>query len=960
MKNLFFLLFFVSSAYAQIIPLDNSKSLVEDELFPYQWGLLNQGQTLIREKDDIHNLPMKGSLNHDIGWQGLVGKFAARRPIIAVLDSGVDLKHPELQGNLWTNEAECGKDSKVDNDKNKLPGDCQGWNFTEDLASDKAKDPGDIDGHGTHIAGIIAALNNGSGMVGVTPNALIMPVKVMKDSNSKSDVQSSDAFALGIIYAVDNGADVINMSLGWPRSLETKALRDAVQYALSNGVPIVAAAGNNNSSEPLFPCAYDGVICVAASTINGKFAGFSNYGGHVDTIAPGEGILGLNPILFEPELFSVPGFEFRSGTSQAAPFVAGLIASLKAKNKAVTIDELFAKLYQAQGNSDKEKYILGGEATWEAMSAPIESPVVRPVFKKVRQIVFKGETSEAKLLIPVRNFGTASGPVSVTVESLSKSIEFESDAQDVASLRQGEVKDLSFNVNLRSLTSESSVSIKVTVTSSKETKSFVNEIPVVRDLRSEEKFKKATFAFTDKVLPVGTTRTGEVLPIISSVDSYSSSVKHEFYMKRVLKEEKTIEINLFTKKGDKYVQNSNNIILNNATNLVNFFRADLNFDGKEDYIVHYIAQQEEKKFFFFSFYDENLKPLWPKFNGVKLINDLYIENMNEISLIRFDHTTLGKMMVPAFFTKGALPKLDQALTSWDKQDLTRKERLYYLEPVGNEFRFRSLTTNVWEESIKKELKTKWFETVVTEQLLPVSESDAGSGKLRVLVSVGQSTKRQLFIYTFDSKASTHGPKLPQLVLQTDWIDPLLTISQDGLKTTGEVYLNIYDRTRSKLVTTRGEAQVSEYIFKHDSESDIIAGHIASFEQGTKRSSVFQTREELFTVTTGLVKKISSRPKLRYSFLTQKLLSEMYLPVVYKRNGTLNPGLYVDSTSITGNRVYLYEEQDGELVSSIKNSIVVPGNCRSLRPAFSKTSGTFEFVFLCLEDKDFVIRTYEMN
>jgi subtilisin family serine protease len=197
-------------------------------------------------------------------------------------------------------------------------------------------------------------------MTGITPNALIMPVKVMRDSNSKSEVQSSDAFARGIVYAVDNGADVINMSLGWPRSLETKTLRDAVSYALNNGVPIVAAAGNNNSSEPLFPCAYDGVICVAASTIDGTFAGFSNFGGHVDTIAPGEGILGLNPILLEPDFFSVPGFEMRSGTSQAAPMVTALIAALKAKVPTITIDQLFGKLYQARKNGDTKKYILGG------------------------------------------------------------------------------------------------------------------------------------------------------------------------------------------------------------------------------------------------------------------------------------------------------------------------------------------------------------------------------------------------------------------------------------------------------------------------------------------------------------------------------------------------------------------------------------------------------------------------
>jgi hypothetical protein len=87
---------------------------------------------------------------------------------------------------------------------------------------------------------------------------------------------------------------------------------------------------------------------------------------------------------------------------------------------------------------------------------------------------------------------------------------------------------------------------------------------------------------------------------------------------------------------------------------------------------------------------------------------------------------------------------------------------------------------------------------------------------------------------------------------------------------------------------------------------------------------------------------------------------MYFPVIYKRNGALNPALYVDGTAVTGNRVYLFEEQNGELVSSIRNSIVVPRGCKSLNPNFSAASGSHEFVFLCLEEKDFVIRTFEMN
>ncbi|MFP5384650.1 MAG: S8 family peptidase [Bacteriovoracia bacterium] len=959
MKNLlFFILLSASFAHASVIPVDNPSRVVEDELFPYQWGLLNQGQTLIREKDDIHNLPMKGTPGKDIGWKKLSG--LERRPIVAVLDSGVDLSHPELQGNLWTNEGECGKDPAQDNDGNQLAGDCNGWNFTELIDSDAAKNPSDVDGHGTHIAGIIAALNNGSGMVGVTPNALIMPVKVMRDSNSESTVPSSEAFARGIIYAVDNGADVINMSLGWPRSLETKALRDAVYYALGNGVPIVAAAGNNNSSEPLYPCAYDGVICVGATTINGGFASFSNFGGHVDTVAPGEGILGLHPVLLEPDYFPVPGFELRSGTSQSAPMVAGMIAALKAMDKTMTIDEIFARLYQADSVLNKNKYILGGEATWELLNTQVTTPVIRPVFKNLRQILFRGNSSESKIPLRIRNFGLPSSEIIVKVESLSGALKVSESSETLSSLNKGQFKDLLFDVSLVDQSGESNVSLKVTIEHNGKSTSYVNEVPVVRDLRQDPEFKKSNFVFANGPLPVGAVKEGQILPIISTLDSYGNSPAHEFFMKRTLKEEKQVEIIIFRKNNDQYIQKKNTILIDNALLMVNLIRVDLNFDGTEDYIVQTLAEADEKKFFQYSFYNEELLALWPDFQHVKLNLDLYVERLNDMAFMKYEDPKRGTILVPAYFTNGMIPKIDQTITSWDRADASRKKRIYFLEPNGTELRIRTLTTKTWEENVKKELKSKWFETVETEQVLPVSKEDKERGQLRALVSVGLGTRRQLFIHTFDTKLNTHGSKLPQLVLQSDSVDPLLEISPRGLEVSGDVYFNIYDRTRARLVTTKGQSQLGQYVLKHETESDLIAGHISSYKNGTDQFSVFQTREELISITQGSSSIRSSRPKLRYSFLSQKLLSEMYFPVSYNREGNHRPALYVDATSVTGNRIYLFEDQNGQLVSSIRNSILVSPNCKPLNPKFNTDSGSHEFVFLCIEKNEFVIRSYEMN
>lgn len=943
-----------------IVPVDGPRRLVSDELFPYQWGLSNQGQTYLREKDDIHNVPMKGVSGKDVGWEGLLSSIPEQRPVIAVLDSGVDLNHPELAGNLWKNTEECGKDPKVDNDGNKLPGDCHGWNFTESLETDDAKDVSDSDGHGTHVSGIIAAASNGRGIVGVLPNALIMPIKVMKDGESRSDVPSSEAFARGIMYAVDNGAQVINMSLGWPRALETKFLREAVYYALGQGVAIVAAAGNNNSAEPLFPCAYEGVICVAASTLDGGFAGFSNYGGHVDVVAPGEAILGLHPTLYEPDFFSVPGFEIRSGTSQATPMVAGLIGALYAKNPKITIDELFARLYSLTKAQDKKKYVLGGAATYADLAQEVSGPVVRPVLKRVRQVLFRDGAS--RLMIPIRNFGLLSGDVEVSVESLSSALAVTSGPQTVTGLEQGKGAELPFELKLLNPEGESHIALKITLKEGERVHSYLNEIPVVRDVSREREYKKVAFSYLEKQLPVGIVKDGALVSNLSTVETYARTPKHEMFLRRTVKEgeKKTLEVTLFSREGDLMKQAPKLILVENGLSLVNFIRVDLNQDGSEDYFLQTVTEKDGKKGFTFSFYNNKLEALWPSFQNVSVTIDLFIQSMSDLTFVANNHPKLGKMLVPAFYSEGQLPKIDQVVTSWDRLDLNKKKRLYYLEPQENVFRVRALTTNVWEDSIKKELKTKWYETVETEQVLPASAEDQKRGAVRALVTVGFGSKRKIMIATFTGKNTTHGAALPQLVLQTESVDPLMAVTAQGLQVVGDVYFNIYDRERSKLVTTAQEAQSGEFVYRHKSEFDLIAGHIASFSVGSKRFSVLQTREELVSVTRGAGEKVSHRPKLRYSFLSQKLLTEMYHPVAYERAGSLAPGLYVDGTAVTGNRISVLEEQNGALVSSIRNSIAVPGNCRAQNP-WTGATGAYDFVFLCLEaNNEWTLRTYKMN
>jgi thermitase len=216
------------------------------------------------------------------GWDISTGSSSVT---IAILDSGVDLNHLDLVGKI-----------------------SQGYDFVN---GDNV--PFDDYGHGTHVTGIAAALgNNGVGIAGVSWGARILPVKVL-DSSGNGTFSN---VAAGIIWATDQGAQVINMSLGG--SGVSQILQDAVNYADGQGVLMIASSGNTNSNSVLFPAGFSQVMAVAATDASNQRASFSNYGTGIEIAAPGVNIISLWP----------GGTNTLSGTSMAAPHVSGLAAIL--------------------------------------------------------------------------------------------------------------------------------------------------------------------------------------------------------------------------------------------------------------------------------------------------------------------------------------------------------------------------------------------------------------------------------------------------------------------------------------------------------------------------------------------------------------------------------------------------------------------------------------------------------
>lgn len=247
------------------------------------------------EREDIFGLSPQDRQFY--GWE--IEKFKIRDcwtnsqgegVVVAVIDTGCDLDHEDLKHNI-----------------------IQGKNFVDN------KDPIDIVGHGTHVAGTVAAVNNGYGMVGVAPKTKIMPLKALNDDG----VGSPDDIAQAVIWAADHRADLITMSLGAPHNMPQ--VKKAIDYANAKGSVIFCAAGNAGDHKPImYPAKYDNVISIGAIDINLERTKFTCSGEELDFLAPGHDIVS-----------AVPGnkYAMMSGTSMSNPFAVGCASLLLSQKR---------------------------------------------------------------------------------------------------------------------------------------------------------------------------------------------------------------------------------------------------------------------------------------------------------------------------------------------------------------------------------------------------------------------------------------------------------------------------------------------------------------------------------------------------------------------------------------------------------------------------------------------------
>ncbi|MGC4089620.1 MAG: S8 family serine peptidase [Polyangiaceae bacterium] len=390
--------------------------------------------------------------------------------IVAVIDSGIDVTHPDLVNALWANPFDSA--DGVDNDGNGLVDDVRGWNFLNNN-----NNLADSTGHGTHVAGLIGAQrNNGVGVAGVASGVKILPLVV-------GSAPPASAVASSIYYAANHGARVINMSFGGPETFS--GARAAIDYAVARGVLLVGSAGNHSSDDYNYPAVYEDVIAVAATNQSDQRAILSNYGRWVDISAPGQDILST---------FSSGGYFVISGTSQAAPIVAGVAALIRSIHPDWTADMVRAQLLASADdlNANNPEYVgslgAGRVNAARAVGATISTPKAYVASVSVKESSGDGDQQlsagdSASVTIGL-HFTTGGSGATVRLTSTDPYVSVSSGAVTLGALKADRVQRASFNVNVASnVPRDYLASLNVVVESAGPTATSLIRLPVAPTYR---------------------------------------------------------------------------------------------------------------------------------------------------------------------------------------------------------------------------------------------------------------------------------------------------------------------------------------------------------------------------------------------------------------------------------------------------------------------------------------------
>lgn len=958
----------------EIKPNRRSEMFANDMLYPFQWGLQNQGQVISAQTPNGGPEETKGVDGQDIAWKNEIDKVEGslrKRPVVAVIDMGIDKDHPELKDQLYKNDIECDDGNiqtgskREDRDKNGLPGDCAGWNFAATSALYDAH-PTDDKGHGTHVAGIIAAKrNNGIGISGVSDKIKILPIRVTgridetEERNRLIYRSASRRIAKGIFYAVHRGVDVINLSLGWPKSMNTNYMMKAISAAVSNNVLIVAAAGNNNSNASVYPCAFREVVCVGSIDVNGQVSRFSNYGGEVDILAPGDQIASTIPTAFIPLKLNLQGYDIMSGTSQAAPYVSAAAALIKSVFPGIPNTEVQRRLFDsALKRPDDFKSMHGLLQIEKAMKLEFAASV-KPVFKQMSEGVFDSRDGRIRgLVLNFKNFGKEASGVKATIESLNTGIAMEKNEFSLGDMGPGSITAVEIPGVVQDKLADARFKFKVSLSGEgiKE-RSFIHEVTLAKDLYTTEdkEVVKVEFASEDKRHALISFRKEydertenrinqddrSTRANLRTIDApYSSEFPSYYLVYNDPEVKNAIELFFFDYKDGKLVEKKNSLRLEDTVQFEGITKLDLNYDGKDDFLVKSTKVIDKQNIDIQHRYlNSDLEPLYPEMPVIHYFHskDTVAATSNTIRYVKTELPNGEYIATPIFVNKGHLGKEDQVNDPWSPEDKSVFRRIYRFElQTGDvpQFKFRSFMNRDFVNEMRKRFSglippavsaaDAGLETI---GLMHQSQEDYRAGVVEGILSFGLGFERSAIKAVMTSSGINEYAHMDKVdsrlvgnalhpVKDLDTNKSFDTNAFVGFLTNSTVNVAHLDQSAEK-----------NFVYRLNTANDRLMSFVASYEKGAKSYVFFETIDDiLMVVDDNGVKKESRMGTTKFSFLPGKVMSDIFYPIALNKRGELNPAIYIDTTAVSGNRIYSMTSVDDELTAPAGLSVDLPSTC----------------------------------
>jgi hypothetical protein len=1006
------------TSFFEIKPNKASEMKTNDMLFPLQWGLYNQEQIISKQKlrggAPEETVGVRGI---DIGWHDSIQQIEAnmkKAPVVAVIDTGIDIDHPELKDAILKNDLECDKDGNLpfdrsqDKDGNGYPADCYGFNFA---ATDPSfiQLPLDDKNHGTHVAGIIAAKsNNKIGVSGVSDKIKILPIKVTgfvdetRERNNLILRAPSERIARGILYAVARNVDVINLSLGWPKSMDTEYMRRAILLALSRNITIVAAAGNNNTNGNIYPCAYEGVICVGSVNADGKMSEFSNYGGEVDILAPGDQILSTIPTSFAPIKMNIQGYDIISGTSQAAPFVAATAALLKATNPLISAEEVRGRLFTGAkdkvGNDKSLFGILNIKKTFE-----VRPSVVVPAFKsrisyhreqvganvverfrisERSEILFNKHNGRFTFALFLQSLGIVESHMRYKVQINFDSPDIRLDANTYMLNAQDLQRALAINGTIMNKYMDNMVKYNVVIetlnhdNSSTHFAEYTHEVSIAKmsvALDQNQKIIGGHEIQIDQRLAERDDIKGNLHRFLRTVDEVVvKSNMPTYYLRHQPSNPKNdaedgIRLYFFQFENNNLVQSPYEYFSPKASTLLEITKGDFNYDGEADYLIKTIIQEKEGKgYILYSYRDLNLQPLLGNYSDIRY----YPEIVNVTpKTVRFVKTKLPNgqyIATPYFVNNGRLPDLDQVKDPWIAKDQSERRRIYYLEIVEGEiptYQARSFYNGDFIRRVRSELGSFDDQTVANNdtnveivQLLNQNAGQYYQGEVEALASYGLGFYRTNLKVTINHESFKLSAveKITERLLGHDHHE-VVDLAKNQVERTNQNAFVGFLTSDILSVTTVFQDQQKKFVYRNRDANDKVLSFISLFQADQKQSMFLETIDYLLLVTEENGKQsIAKRKTKKFSFLPGNMMSELYYPIVmHGSDNSMKPAIYVDATQLSNNHVYVNTLIDGKLVAPVDYSLAVPSYCMAKNP-YATARGEHRYVLMCFQNNEYKI------